>query len=185
MADYETLFEEKLDLFVAVLAGKPVTWSGTTRTPLKDQIVYPPIEHGGKLKTWVGVGGTPGLGRPGRAPQSAAHARDHRRRSEAVRALRRSVSPRARALQSRTAADRGALARSRGGDRRTGARGALAASQGADDPHRRRAGLGAHHAGAVRPRRPVPTARSASARPRPSRRRSPRPFRRSASRVST
>ena len=59
MADYETLFEEKLDLFVAVLAGKPVTWSGTTRTPLRDQIVYPPIEHGGKLKTWVGVGGTP------------------------------------------------------------------------------------------------------------------------------
>ena len=59
MADYETLFEEKLDLFVAVLAGKPVTWSGTTRTPLRDRIVYPPIEHGGKLKTWVGVGGTP------------------------------------------------------------------------------------------------------------------------------
>jgi probable LLM family oxidoreductase len=59
MADYETLFEEKLDLFVAVLSGKPVTWSGTTRTPLRDQIVYPPIEHGGKLKTWVGVGGTP------------------------------------------------------------------------------------------------------------------------------
>jgi probable LLM family oxidoreductase len=59
MADYETLFEEKLDLFVAVLAGKPVTWSGTTRPPLRDQVVYPPIESGGKLKTWVGVGGTP------------------------------------------------------------------------------------------------------------------------------
>src|SRR6187401_62560 len=59
MAHYEDLFEEKIDLFVAVLAGKPVTWSGTTRTPLRDQIVSPPIEHGGKLKTWVGVGGTP------------------------------------------------------------------------------------------------------------------------------
>ena len=59
MADYETLFDEKLDLFVAVLSGKPVTWSGTTRPPLRDQVVYPPIESGGKLKTWVGVGGTP------------------------------------------------------------------------------------------------------------------------------
>jgi probable LLM family oxidoreductase len=59
MADYEKLFEEKLDLFAAVLAGKPVTWSGTTRSPLHDQVVYPPIESGGKLKTWVGVGGTP------------------------------------------------------------------------------------------------------------------------------
>jgi probable LLM family oxidoreductase len=57
MADYETLFEEKLDLFAAILAGKPVTWSGTTRPPLRDQIVYPPIE-GGRLTTWVGVGGT-------------------------------------------------------------------------------------------------------------------------------
>jgi alkanesulfonate monooxygenase SsuD/methylene tetrahydromethanopterin reductase-like flavin-dependent oxidoreductase (luciferase family) len=59
MADYEKLFEEKLDLLVAVLSGKPVTWSGTTRAPLRDQIVYPAIESGGTLKTWVGVGGTP------------------------------------------------------------------------------------------------------------------------------
>src|SRR4029077_8140164 len=59
MAHYEGLFEEKLDLFVAVLSGKPVTWSGTTRTPLRKKMVSPPIEHGGKLKTWVGVGGTP------------------------------------------------------------------------------------------------------------------------------
>src|SRR6476619_4865003 len=41
---YETLFEEKLELFAALLAanrtGTPVTWRGTTRS-LKGQWVYP------------------------------------------------------------------------------------------------------------------------------------------------
>ena len=31
LADYEVLFEEKLDLFVALRAEGPVSWSGTTR----------------------------------------------------------------------------------------------------------------------------------------------------------
>lgn len=55
---YEELFEDKLDLFVHLLRGGPVTWSGTTRPPLSDQRVYPPVEHG-TLRTWVGVGGSP------------------------------------------------------------------------------------------------------------------------------
>src|SRR6185503_11358737 len=55
---YEELFNEKLDLFAAVLAQQPVTWSGTTRPPLKDQLVYPPVENS-RLTTWIGVGGTP------------------------------------------------------------------------------------------------------------------------------
>lgn len=55
---YETLFEEKLDLFAAVRSGEPVTWEGTTRAPLADQRVFPPVEHG-LLRTWVGVGGSP------------------------------------------------------------------------------------------------------------------------------
>src|ERR1700694_1542504 len=55
---YERLFEEKLDLFAALLSNKPVTWSGTTRPPLTDQRVFPEIETG-KLKTWIGVGGSP------------------------------------------------------------------------------------------------------------------------------
>ena len=58
LADYEVLFEEKLELFVALLKGEPVTWSGTTRPPLTDQRVYPPIEQG-RLRTWIGVGGSP------------------------------------------------------------------------------------------------------------------------------
>lgn len=57
LADYETLFEEKLDLFSALLREEPVTWSGTTRAPLAGQQVYPRTEHG--LRAWVGVGGSP------------------------------------------------------------------------------------------------------------------------------
>src|SRR5690242_5606133 len=43
---YEELFDEKLDLFAAVLTQQPVTWSGATRPPLRDQLVYPPVENG-------------------------------------------------------------------------------------------------------------------------------------------
>src|SRR5262245_42395289 len=59
---YETLFEDKLDLFAAVLesdrTGEPVTWSGRTRRPVPGLRVYPPTEHH-RLTTWIGVGGSP------------------------------------------------------------------------------------------------------------------------------
>lgn len=55
---YEELFEEKLDLFAALLSQKPVSWEGKLRPPLKEQLVYPPVENG-PLKTWIGVGGSP------------------------------------------------------------------------------------------------------------------------------
>ena len=58
LEDYELLFEEKLDLFVALLRQEPVTWSGKTRLPLDAQRVYPPVELP-PLRTWVGVGGSP------------------------------------------------------------------------------------------------------------------------------
>ena len=58
LKDYNVLFEEKLELFAALLEQRPVTWKGTTRAPLEHQRVYPPIESG-RLKTWVGVGGSP------------------------------------------------------------------------------------------------------------------------------
>jgi probable LLM family oxidoreductase len=58
LKQYEALFEEKLDLFAALLKQEPVSWQGNLRPPLKDQLVYPPIEHG-PLKTWIGVGGSP------------------------------------------------------------------------------------------------------------------------------
>ena len=58
LEDYEVLFEEKLELFAALLEGGPVSWSGTTRPPLEAQAVYPPVESG-RLRAWVGVGGSP------------------------------------------------------------------------------------------------------------------------------
>src|ERR1700758_196181 len=58
LADYEELFEEKLDLLVRLLRDQPVTWSGTFRSPLVDQLVSPPIPDG-HIPTWVGVGGSP------------------------------------------------------------------------------------------------------------------------------
>jgi probable LLM family oxidoreductase len=58
LADYETLFEEKLDLLTRLLRDQPVTWSGTSRSPLTDQYVSPPLPQG-HLPTWVGVGGSP------------------------------------------------------------------------------------------------------------------------------
>jgi probable LLM family oxidoreductase len=58
LADYETLFEEKLDLFTRLLRDQPVTWSGTVRPPLTDQRLRPAIAPGA-IPTWIGVGGTP------------------------------------------------------------------------------------------------------------------------------
>jgi probable LLM family oxidoreductase len=63
LGDYETLFEEKLDLFATLIRQTVVSWRGSTRAPLTDQRVFPPVETGslktGILKTWVGVGGSP------------------------------------------------------------------------------------------------------------------------------
>jgi probable LLM family oxidoreductase len=58
LGEYDKLFEEKLDLFVRLLAEDEVTWSGDTRTSLTRQRVYPTTESG-SLKAWVGVGGSP------------------------------------------------------------------------------------------------------------------------------
>src|SRR5690242_20443714 len=58
LSQYNELFEEKLELFVKLLDQEPVTWSGRTRSALGNQRVYPPVENG-RLRTWVGVGGSP------------------------------------------------------------------------------------------------------------------------------
>jgi probable LLM family oxidoreductase len=58
LADYERLFEEKLDLLMRLIRDQPVTWSGTVRSPLADQFVGPALPQG-HLPTWVGVGGSP------------------------------------------------------------------------------------------------------------------------------
>src|SRR3982075_1368897 len=90
LADYETLFEEKLDLLTRLLRDQPVTWSGTFRSPLTDQYVSPPLP----VRDPSPPKGTPpprGRGRrqpeigdPSRPLRPATDARDHRRTREPI-----------------------------------------------------------------------------------------------------
>lgn len=58
LADYDSLFAEKLELLLQLRDQPRVTWSGRHRPPLLDQGVYPrPFQD--PLPVWVGVGGTP------------------------------------------------------------------------------------------------------------------------------
>jgi probable LLM family oxidoreductase len=58
LADYDELFDEKLDLLLRLRESTEVTWSGRHRPPLVRQRVYPrPVQD--PLPVWVGVGGTP------------------------------------------------------------------------------------------------------------------------------
>jgi probable LLM family oxidoreductase len=58
LADYERLFEEKLDLFMRLQREQQVTWSGTVRSPLVEQRLHPVMRPGG-IPTWIGAGGNP------------------------------------------------------------------------------------------------------------------------------
>lgn len=58
LSQYETLFNEKLDLLARLLDEKPVSWQGTHRAPLHGVNVYPKTA-GGRIPTWIGVGGSP------------------------------------------------------------------------------------------------------------------------------
>lgn len=59
LADYDELFDEKLELLLALNESERVTWSGRHRPALADQPVHPrPVQR--TLPVWVGVGGTPG-----------------------------------------------------------------------------------------------------------------------------
>ncbi|WP_067141521.1 LLM class flavin-dependent oxidoreductase [Microtetraspora malaysiensis] len=58
LADYDELFEEKLDLFAKLRDERPLTWKGRLRPALEDADVFPKTASG-SLPTWVGVGGSP------------------------------------------------------------------------------------------------------------------------------
>ena len=151
LSRYEELFEDKLRLFAELLKPGPVTWSGTTRTPLAGATIYPPIENGraahlGRRRR------QPGVGRPRGALRSAADAGDHRRQPATLPPVRRPLPPGAREARPAGAAGRRAFARPRRGDRRAGQERAVAALRGDDQPHRRRARLAAGDARAVRAR---------------------------------
>src|SRR5881409_4456890 len=58
LEDYDSLFEEKLNLLLKIRDNEHVHWSGRHRPPLTGQGVYPrPLQK--PLPIWLGVGGTP------------------------------------------------------------------------------------------------------------------------------
>lgn len=67
LADYESLFEEKLALLTAINEQARVTWSGRHRAAIADAAIMPrPVR--GRLPIWLAAGGTPSSAiRAGRA----------------------------------------------------------------------------------------------------------------------
>jgi probable LLM family oxidoreductase len=58
LTDYDSLFEDKLDLLLNIRENEKVRWSGRHRPALTGQGVYPrPVQN--RLPIWLGVGGTP------------------------------------------------------------------------------------------------------------------------------
>ena len=58
LADYDELFNEKLDLLLAIRASEKVTWSGKHRPAIDNRGVYPrPVQD--PLPIWIASGGTP------------------------------------------------------------------------------------------------------------------------------
>ena len=58
LEDYDSLFEEKIDLLLKIRANEFINWSGKYRPNLNGQGVYPrPLQN--PLPIWIGVGGTP------------------------------------------------------------------------------------------------------------------------------
>ncbi len=58
LRDYDTLFQEKLELLLKIRGATNVTWSGEHRPPIDNLPVYPrPIQN--PLPVWIAVGGSP------------------------------------------------------------------------------------------------------------------------------
>jgi probable LLM family oxidoreductase len=58
LEDYDSLFEEKLELLLKIRENEHVHWSGEYRPTLSGQGIYPrPLQN--PLPIWIGVGGTP------------------------------------------------------------------------------------------------------------------------------
>lgn len=58
LADYDALFEEKLNLLVKINEQETISWKGKFRPELKEQQVLPRAVNN-HLNIWVAVGGTP------------------------------------------------------------------------------------------------------------------------------
>lgn len=58
IAEYEALFEEKLELFMRLMREETVTWSGQYRSALDEVRLHPRMPEGG-IPAWIGIGGSP------------------------------------------------------------------------------------------------------------------------------
>lgn len=58
LSDYDSLFEDKLSLFMTIQENEIVNWKGKFRKPLQQQPIFPRPYHK-KLPVWIAVGGTP------------------------------------------------------------------------------------------------------------------------------
>ena len=56
--DYNTLFDEKLDLLLQLQKGSKINWEGTHRPPLKDAEIFPKTVQD-EIPIWIASGGTP------------------------------------------------------------------------------------------------------------------------------
>ena len=148
LADYEELFEEKLDLFTRLLRDQPVTWSGTFRSPLTNQYLSPPLPEG-HLPTWVGVGGSPQsvirAARYGLPLMLAVIGGPPSRFAPLVELYRRALDK----YRASAAAHRHALARIRGQDRPGSRRHPVAALGPCLRKRSRRARMGASDDGSI------------------------------------
>lgn len=59
LADYDALFEEKLDLLDHLRRENPITWQGTLRPSLHDADITPRPVGDRLVPVWIAVGGTP------------------------------------------------------------------------------------------------------------------------------
>ncbi len=59
LQQYNELFEEKLALYHRLITEETVTWEGKVTQSLNQARVYPQMENGRTLTTYIGVGGTP------------------------------------------------------------------------------------------------------------------------------
>lgn len=56
--DYDTLFDEKLRMLVAINEKEKINWKGKHRAPVENLGIYPrPYQN--KIPVWVAIGGTP------------------------------------------------------------------------------------------------------------------------------
>jgi probable LLM family oxidoreductase len=62
LADYDALFEEKLDMLLHINQNEIVSWKGKFRAPLSNRGIYP-RPYQASLPIWLAAGGTPASAR--------------------------------------------------------------------------------------------------------------------------